>query len=448
MTEPCMTEPRMTQAIATLINARWIVPVEPEGQVLEHHALAIDSGRILAILPQAEAAARYLADTCLTFDRHVLMPGLINAHTHASMTLLRGLADDLPLMRWLQDHIWPAEARWVDPDFVRDGTQLAVAELLRGGTTCFNDMDFFPEVTAAVAREAGIRACIGLIAVDFPTAYAGSLDEYLSKGLALHEVLRDEPLLHTAFAPHATYTVSAPALERIGRLAAELNLQVHTHVHETAAEIAEFQARHGCRPLQRLDDIGLLSPRLLAVHMTQLESAEIERLAATGVHVAHCPESNLKLASGFCPVARLDAAGVNVAIGTDGAASNNDLDLFGELRTAALLGKGVAGDASALPAARALRMATLNGARALGLAHETGSLEPGKAADVIAIDLGELETEPVYHPLSQLVYAVSRRQVSDVWVAGRRVLAERRLITMDPDEIIRKARNWRNRIVA
>ena len=436
------------QAISTLINARWIVPVEPEGLILEYHALAIDGGRILAILPQAEAATRYQAETCLMLDRQVLMPGLINAHTHASMTLLRGLADDLPLLNWLQDHIWPAEARWVDPAFVRAGTRLAVAELLRGGTTCFNDMYFFPEATAAVACEAGIRACVGLIALDFPTAYARSLDEYLNKGLALHEALRSEPLLHTALAPHAPYTVSAPALERIGRLATDLNLPVHIHVHETAAEVADFQARHGCRPLQRLEEIGLLSSRLLAVHMTQLEPVEIERLVQTGVHVIHCPESNLKLASGFCPVAQLDAAGVNVAIGTDGAASNNDLDLFGELRTAALLGKGVAGDARVLPAARILRMATLNGAKALGLAHETGSLEPGKSADVIAVDLGELETEPVYHPLSQLVYAVSRRQVSNVWVAGQRVLAERHLATLDLDETVREARNWRDRIAA
>jgi len=436
----------MTQAIATLINARWIVPVEPEGQVLEQHALAMDSGRILAILPQAEAVTRYTAAKTLDLDRHVLMPGLINAHTHAAMTLLRGLADDLPLMTWLQDHIWPAEARWVNPAFVRDGTQLAVAELLRGGVTCFNDMYFFPEVTAAVAQEAGIRACVGLIALDFPTAYARDLDEYLAKGLALHETLRSEPLLHTALAPHATYTVSGRALTRIGRLAADLNLPVHIHVHETTAEVADFQARHGCRPLQRLADIGLLSPRLLAVHMTQLEPGEIEQLAQVGAHVIHCPESNLKLASGLCPVARLDAAGVNVAIGTDGAASNNDLDLFGELRTAALLGKGVAGDASVLPAARILRMATLNGAKALGLVHETGSLEPGKSADVIAVDLGEPETEPVYHPLSALVYAVNRRQVSEVWIAGRRVLADRQLTTLDLNEIIHKARHWRDRI--
>jgi 5-methylthioadenosine/S-adenosylhomocysteine deaminase len=438
----------MPQPIATLLNARWIVPVEPEGQVLEHHALAIQDGRILALLPQAEAAVRYTAEIGLNLDRHVLMPGLINAHTHASMTLLRGLADDLPLMAWLQDHIWPAETRWVDPEFVRDGTRLAIAEMLRGGTTCFNDMYFFPEVTATVARDCGIRACVGLIALDFPTAYARNLDEYLAKGLALHAALQAEPRLHTAFAPHAPYTVSAPALERIGRLAADLAIPIHMHVHETAAEVAQFVTAHGCRPLERLEQLGLLSPRLLAVHMTQLEPAEIERLSQAGAHVAHCPESNLKLASGFCPTARLDAAGINVAIGTDGAASNNDLDLFGELRTAALLGKGVAGDACALPAARVLRMATLNGARALGLGTETGSLEPGKAADLVAVDLGQPETEPVYHPISQLVYATCRHQVTDVWVAGQRLLADRRLTTLDLDETVRRTRDWREKIHA
>ena len=438
----------MPQVVTTLLDARWIVPVEPAGQVLEYHSLAIHGGRILAILPQAEAATRYTAENHLCFDQHVLMPGLINAHTHASMTLMRGLADDLPLMRWLQDHIWPAEMRWVDTHFVRDGTRLAIAEMLRGGVTCFNDMYFFPEAAAAVAREAGMRACVGLIALDFPSAYARTLDEYLDKGLALHEALELEPLLHTAFAPHAPYTVSAPALERIGQLAVDRNIPVHIHVHETAAEVAQFVAEQGCRPLERLEQLGLLSSRLLAVHLTQMEPGEIEQLAQAGAHVAHCPESNLKLASGFCPTARLDAAGVNVAIGTDGAASNNDLDLFGELRTAALLGKGIAGDAAALPAERVLRMATLNGAQALGLDQETGSLEPGKSADIIAIDLGALEAEPVYHPISQLVYATGRHQVSDVWVAGQRLLAERQLTTLDTQEIIQRARSWRDRIAA
>lgn len=436
----------MPQAVATLLNARWIVPVEPEQRVLEHHTIAIQDGRILAILPQAEAATRYQADTCLDLDKHVLIPGLINVHTHASMTLLRGLADDLPLMTWLQDHIWPVEARWVSRSFVRDGARLAMAEMLRGGTTCFNDMYMFPDVVATAAQECGIRACVGLIAFDFPTSYASHMDEYLTKGLQLHESLRADPLVRTALAPHAPYTVSASALERIGRLAEDLNLPIHIHVHETAAEVEQFQAKHGCRPLAQLEKLGLLSPRLLAVHMTQLEPAEIETLAHTGVHVAHCPESNLKLASGFCPSARLDAAGVNIGIGTDGAASNNDLDLFGEMHIAALLGKAVASDPTALPAARVLRMATLNGARALGLADQIGSLEPGKAADIVAIDLCQPETEPVYHPISQLVYATSRHQVTDVWIAGQRVLANRELMTLDGPDLIQRARSWREKI--
>jgi 5-methylthioadenosine/S-adenosylhomocysteine deaminase len=436
----------MPQAITTLLNARWIVPVEPEQCVLEQHTIAIQDGRILAILPREEAAARYSAEICLDLDQHVLMPGLVNVHTHASMTLLRGLADDLPLMAWLQDYIWPVEARWVSPDFVRDGARLAMAEMLRGGITCFNDMYMFPEVVASAAQDCGMRACVGLIALDFPTSYAPHMDEYLAKGLKLHDDLRSDPLVRTAFAPHAPYTVSASALERIGRLADELNIPIHIHVHETAAEVARFQAEHGCRPLERLEQLGLMTSRLLAVHMTQLEAAEIERLARAGAHIAHCPESNLKLASGFCPTARLDAAGVNVAIGTDGAASNNDLDLFGELRTAALLGKGVAGDAAVLPAARVLHMATLGGARALGLAAETGSLKPGKTADIVAVDFGQPETQPVYNPISQLVYATGRHQVTDVWVAGRRLLADRRLTTLDIVDLIQRARDWRQKI--
>ena len=438
----------MSQAITTLLNARWVVPVEPEGRVLEHHALAIQDGRILAILPQDEAKTRFHAATNLHLERHVLIPGLINAHTHASMTLLRGLADDLPLMTWLQEHIWPVEGRWVDPEFVRAGTRLAIAEMLRGGTTCFSDMYFFPEATATVARECGIRARVGLIAVDFPTAYARDMDEYLTKGLALHEALQDDTRVHTAFAPHAPYTVSAPALARIGRLAVDLDIPIQIHVHETAAEVTQFLAEHGCRPLERLAQLGLLSPRLLAVHMTQLEATEIEQIACSGVHVIHCPESNLKLASGFCPIARLDDAGVNVALGTDGAASNNDLDLLGELRTATLLGKGVAGNAAALPAARTLRMATLNGARALGLDREIGSLEVGKAADIVAVDLSQPETEPVDHPISQLVYAAGRQHVTDVWIAGQHLLADRRLTTLDLTDTLQQARDWRRRIAA
>lgn len=432
--------------IDSLIHARWIIPVQPDGSVLEHHSLAIQDGRILDILPHSEARARYQADNIVERGEHALIPGLVNAHTHAAMSLLRGLADDLPLMDWLNQHIWPAETRWVSDEFVRDGSQLAMAEMLRGGTTCFNDMYFFPEVTARAATEIGMRACIGLIVIDFPSAWAGSADEYLDKGLALHDQLRNHPLLRTAFAPHAPYTVSDAPLERIRVLADELDLPVHMHVHETAAEIEQSQAQFGVRPLERLARLGLVSPSLLAVHMTHLLDAELAHFAASGAHVLHCPESNLKLASGFCPVHQLLRAGINVALGTDGAASNNDLDMFSEMRTAALLAKAVANDASALPAAQALRMATLNGARALGLGDETGSLEQSKSADIVAVRLDDIECQPFYDVISQLVYATGRDKVTDVWVAGRQLLMDRELLTLDVPSVSQRARIWQERI--
>ncbi|MCW9059487.1 MAG: TRZ/ATZ family hydrolase [Gammaproteobacteria bacterium] len=432
--------------IDSLLHARWIVPVEPDGMVLDHHSLAIHEGRILELLPTAEAEQRYRARAVSHLPEHLLIPGLVNAHTHAAMSLLRGLADDLHLMDWLQHHIWPAEARWVNEEFVHDGTQLAIAEMLRGGTTCFNDMYFFPDVTARVSAACGMRATVGLILIDFPTAWADNADEYLAKGLALHDEYRNDPLIGTAFAPHAPYTVSDAPLQRVRILADELDIPVHMHVHETAYEVQEAVTATGQRPLARLQALALLSPSLLAVHMTQLENDEIQALADAGAQVVHCPESNLKLASGFCPVQELDQAGVIVALGTDGAASNNDLDMLGEMRTAALLAKAVAGDASALPAHRVLRMATLHGAMALGRGAEIGSLEAGKWADVTAVRLDELETQPLYDPISQLIYSASRHQVSDVWVAGRHLLRERVLTTLDEDAILRNARAWQAQI--
>jgi 5-methylthioadenosine/S-adenosylhomocysteine deaminase len=432
----------------TLIHARWIVPVEPDGTALDHHSLAIRDGRILAILPSATARSRYTARDSVELPTHALIPGLVNTHTHAAMSLFRGLADDLPLMDWLTKHMWPAEARWVSSEFVRDGVRLAAAEMLKSGTTCVNDMYFFPEDAAAVLREAGMRACVGLILIDFPTAYAQSADDYFDKGLKLHDSLRHDPLITTAFAPHAPYSVSDGALAKIRTVNNELNLPVHMHVHETAHEVDEAVARTGQRPLARLDALDLLGPALVAVHMTQLKDEEITRLAEAGASVVHCPESNLKLASGFCPVQALLKAGVNVALGTDGAASNNDLDLLDEMRVAALLAKAVSGDATAVPAHTALRMATLNGAKALGLDEQIGSLKPGKAADITAIDLSALSSQPVYDPVSQIVYSVGREQVTDVWVAGRRLLANRTLTTLDEAAILRRAQSWRDKIQA
>ncbi len=436
------------ERIDTLIHGRWVIPVEPDETVLEHHSIAVSNGRILDILPSDRARRRYQADTVLERSAHVLLPGLINAHTHAAMNLMRGLADDLPLMTWLQEHIWPAEQTHVGPEFVHDGSLSACAEMLLGGVTCFNDMYFFPEVTARVASQAGMRASLGMIVIDFPSAYADNPREYLDKGLALRDERRSDPLISTVFAPHAPYTVGDEALQRIATLTGELDAPVHMHIHETAFEVADAEKQHGKRPLARLKDHGLLGPSLMAVHMTQLLDEEIALLAESNSSVIHCPESNLKLASGFCPVQKLLDAGINVALGTDGAASNNDLDMFGEMRTAALLAKGVAGDAAALPAHQALRMATLNGARALGLERETGSLEVGKFADIIAVDLAGIDTEPLYHPLSQLVYAVSRDRVTDVWVAGRHLVRERALTTINPDDVLDRARAWQQRLQA
>lgn len=431
-----------------LIEAGWVVPVEPHAVVLADHTVAVEAGRIKAVLPIAEARARFQAKEVVSRPRHVLLPGLINAHCHAPMSLMRGLADDLPLMRWLTEHIWPAEAKFVGPELVRDGIQLATAEMLRGGVTCVNDMYFFPDVAAHAFQQSGMRAAIGLIVIEFPSAWAQSADEYFDKALAVFDEHKHSPGLRFCFAPHAPYTVSDQSFERIRVLSDQLDLPVHVHVHETAFEVEDALSKHNERPLARLKRLGLVNRNLIAVHMTQLTDAEIALCGEQGVSIAHCPESNLKLASGFAPIEKLRRAGANVALGTDGCASNNDLDLFGEMRTAALLGKAVANDAAALDAAYALRMATLNGARALGLDDEIGSIEPGKSADLITLDLGRFDVAPVYNAISQLVYASNRRDVGDVWIRGVAKLRAGELIDVDVEHLAALARRWGQRIAA
>jgi 5-methylthioadenosine/S-adenosylhomocysteine deaminase len=436
------------QPIDTLIHARWIIPVEPEGELLEHYGIAVNNGVIEALLPQEVAVQRYAAANETHLNEHVLIPGFVNAHTHAAMSLFRGMADDLALMEWLQSHIWPAERRWISPDFVRDGTRLAIAEMIRSGTTCFNDMYFFPDEAARLASSVGMRAVVGLITIDAPTAWASDTDEYLHKGTQVHDEFRHDPLITTAFAPHAPYSVSDEGLTRVRTLADELDIPVHIHVHETRSEVEDALQADGCRPLARLERLGLLTSRLIAVHMTQLNPDEIERCATAGINVVHCPESNLKLASGFSPVVQLAEAGVNVAIGTDGAASNNDLDMLGEMRTTAYLGKGVSGKPSALSATEALRMATLNGAKALGIGHLTGSLMPGKSADMVALDLSMLETQPMFEPAAQIVYCASRHQITDVWIAGQRLLDSRGLTTIDEKLVLENALEWKAKLTS
>lgn len=434
------------RSIDTLIYAGWVIPVEPAADVLEHYAVAIDDGKIVDILPSDQAVSSYAASITHRLSGHVLIPGLINAHTHAAMNLLRGYADDLALMDWLQGHIWPAEQKWISKQFIEDGTRLAIAEMLLSGVTCFNDMYFFPNVSGKVAEEAGIRAVLGLIAIDFPSAWAQTPQEYLHKAEAVYEQFRHSPLVKTALAPHAPYTISDIPLMKVRDLAAKLDLRIHMHVHETAGEVEQSLKEYGERPLARLQRLGLVNERLMAVHMTQLEDAEMDMIAKGRSHVLHCPESNLKLASGFCPTPELMKRGINIALGTDSVASNNDLDMLGEMRTAALMAKGLSGDAAKLTTSEALRMATLDGAKALGIDHITGSLEIGKSADIVAIDLRSIGTQPVYNPLSQLVYAVNRDQVSNVWIAGKHLVKERSLTSLNIHDIHAKTLIWRDKI--
>ena len=408
-----------------LIRAKWVVPVVPE-RALEDHVVVVRAGRIDAVVPAADAQ-RFPGLDEVRLQNHILIPGLVNAHTHAAMTLVRGLAGDPGTMDWLRDRMWPGEAKLLSPELVRDGTLLACAEMLRGGTTCFNDMYFFPEASLEAALAAGMRSAQGMIVTEYPSAYASDPADYLRKGLALRDRSRDEPLASFCFAPQAPYTVSDATFRQVAALSAELDLPVHVHLHETEDEVERSLAEHGVRPLERLHRLGLLGPNLIAVHAVHLAREEIEILARHGCSVVHCPSSNMKLASGFAPVAALAAGGVNIALGTDGAAANSRLDMFQEMRSAALVGKAVARDARAFAAPAALRAATLGGAQALGLGERTGSIEPGKAADLVAIDLSAPGLQPCYDPVSHVVYAAGREDVSHVWVGGRPAVLDRNL---------------------
>jgi len=439
--------PDVDTALDLLLLPTWLVPVEPAGVVLQEHALGIRDGQIVFIGPRS-AAARLQAREIRELPGQLLAPGLVNAHGHAAMTLFRGLADDLPLMTWLERHIWPAEARWVSEAFVRDGTDLAIAEQLQGGITCFSDMYFFPEVAAERVHASGMRAQISVPVLNFPIPGARDADEALHKGVELFNDLKHHPRVSIAFGPHAPYTVSDDNLEKVRVLADELDAAIQMHVHETAGEVHDALQESGERPLARLARLGLLGPRFQAVHMTQVNDDDLALLVESNSNVVHCPLSNLKLASGFCPVEKLWQAGVNVAVGTDGAASNNSLDLLGDTRTAALLAKAVAGSATALDAHRALRMATLNGARALGMEANIGSLEVGKAADLTSFDLSGLAQQPVYDPVSQLIYASGRNCVRHVWVAGKHLLDDGRLTRLDENRLRDMAGAWGERIAA
>jgi 5-methylthioadenosine/S-adenosylhomocysteine deaminase len=443
------------QHVDTLIAARWVIPIEPHGSVLDDHAVVIHQGRIVAVLPEKQARERFTAAQFIERRTHVLLPGLVNTHTHAAMSLLRGAAESADFEQWLQHTIWPLEQRWLDADYVRDGTELAIADMLTSGTTCFADMQLFPEATAQVVAATRMRACIGLPVFDRPTIWAESADECLDRGLRLHDDYRDDPLITTMLAPYAPWAVSDATLARVRRTADELELPVTMHLHESRSEPKLGDER----VLARLERLGLLSPLLLAVHMVHIDEDDMERAAAGGINIAHCPQSNLKLGNGVCPVNALRAHGIALTLGTDGAASNNDLDMLDEMRTAALLSSGLRPAASAAAAEESellepppmgahdwLQVATLHGARALGMGDAIGSLLPGKWADLCCIDLNRAHTQPVYDAAAQILYAASREQVSDVWVAGRALVTQGQLTHIDLEDVLRRAQRWRQRI--
>jgi 5-methylthioadenosine/S-adenosylhomocysteine deaminase len=439
---------RNMQHCDTLILPHWCVPVVPAETILTGHAVAVRDGRIIDLLPFADARKKYRPGVTVERPDHVLIPGLINAHTHAAMTLFRGIADDMPLERWLTDGIWPNERRWASAEMVRDGTRHAIAEMLLSGVTCFSDQYFFPEIVAETAAELHMRAMVGTPVIDFATAWAKDASEYLSKGSELvHDRYADDPLISSCFAPHSTYVLSDETFTELRVLADQLDTRVQIHLHETAHEVEDAVRATGRRPFERLADLGLVNSSLMAVHAVHMTDEEIHRMADAGVSVTHCPKSNLKLASGIARVPTMLAAGVNVALGTDGAASNNVLDLLGEMQTAALLAKCVAANAAVLRAPEALRMATIDGARALGLAECTGSIEVGKWADLACVDLRGINSQPLYDPVSQLVYTAHPEQVCDVWVAGRQQVEGHRLTQIDEADIFQRSSEWQRRIV-
>lgn len=408
----------MKQSVDLILETRWLIPIIPKNSLLSYQAVVIQSGVIISVCSIEDAKQFYHANEIIQLTDHVLIPGFVNLHTHAAMNLMRGLADDLPLMPWLEQHIWPTEQKMVSPHFVHDGTLLACAEMLRGGITAFNDMYFYPEAAAEAVIQAGIRANLGLVVLEFATQYANNAESYIDKGTQARDALKSEPLISFSFAPHAPYTVSDETFTTLNTLSAQIHIGLHTHLHETVAEIMQSEQRYGMRPVARLAKLGILGATTTFAHCVHLNPIEMQMLAENGCSIAHCPSSNLKLASGIAPIAEYTKQGINIGLGTDGAASNNRLDMFTEIRLAALLVKGLSGDATAISAHEALEMATINGAKALGLDDKIGSIEVGKFADLTAIKLDDFNMQPCFDVASHLVYVAEREQVSHVWVSG------------------------------
>ena len=434
------------QNIEHLVHAKWILSAEPNQDAFENHSLCIENGIIKEIIPTSQAKQKYIASLESNYQEHIIMPGIINSHTHIGMGYFRGLGNDLSLMNWLHNHIFPAEKKWLSQEFVYDASLFAIAEMIRCGTTCFNDMFYFLEATAKASIQAGVRACIGMTVIEFPTAWAETTNDYFTKGMDFYEQYKNHPSITTTFAPHAPYTVSDASFMRIKELAESLKLKVNLHLHETQDEINGSIEQFGKRPIKRLHDLGFLSEDVIAIHMANLNEEDLDILAITKPNIVHCPESNMKLASGICPVENLRKLGLNVALGTDSVASNNDLDMLSEMKSAALLAKLANLNPESLKAEDAIALATINGARAIGQDHKIGSLKAGKAADFITIKADDIEMLPIYSPSVQIVYASNRQQVSDVWVNGKQLMKNKQLVTINEQEIREKAIYWGDKI--
>jgi len=439
-----------------IISASWIIPMSTESaesteinsekKYLENAALVIHKGKILDLDRQEIIFKKYESKNLINKKNHVLMPGLINSHTHLAMSLLKGVADDLPLMTWLKNNIWPAESAFVSQEFVRDGAELALLELIQGGVTCVNDMYFYAEETAKIINQSGMRGFVSNSILNIPMPWAPTLEDCFLKAEKICEQVKQYDLVGATIAPHAPYTNDVNSLTMAKLLAEKFNTQIHMHVQETYSELQQHDLLYKERPLETLNKLDLVSKKLMAVHMTQVSESDIQLLKNTGASVIHCPESNMKLASGACPVAQLLKNNINVALGTDGSASNNNLDMFGEMRSASFMAKLIDQDPESLSAYQLLQMASINGAKALGIENQTGSLEIGKSADFIAVDLHDAATLPVYNPISQLVYAAHAHQVTDSWVAGKLIMENRKVLNLDSELIFQKAEVWREKI--
>lgn len=429
-----------------IIYADYVLPMDESLAVIKDGAIAVKGTKVLKVGTSQEIFKKYSPRAIINGSQHVVFPGLINTHTHAAMVYFRGIADDQPLKEWLENHIWPAENQWLSPEFISDAIELACLEMLKGGITTYNDMYFYEDAAGKATKRVGMRAVLGVGLLDFPTKSAGTTEEYFANAESFIKGWKGDNLITPCIAPHALYTCGPETLKRARKVADIYDIPIHIHLSETKWEAEEIMRRFGMSPVEYLESLGFLNERVLAAHCVWLTDLEIEILAKRRVGVSHCIESNLKLASGIAPVVRMLKAGVRVTFGTDGAGSNNDLNILSEMSTAAKLHKAVSGDPTALDAKTALLMATRWGAEVLGLGKVTGSIEEGKAADIVMADLNKPHLVPMYSIYSHIVYSMRPSDVEMVMVDGKIVVNDGKLTTTDESEILYKAKKWCEKI--